>query len=169
MDIMGVPGTRDETLEPQWGVVTRVVSNLTREAGVRAIYLAGSLARGTADTYSDVDLLVSLDAHRMRNLWTHRHQIAHIPQPGILDLDCQWGDPSSLSYAVLQNGVYLDLTLVGGPRTFLRRTPSFCGRRLTLRRLWTRRTMPPFPCPSTPWMMRCGCFDKAFPDKAGKP
>lgn len=115
MDIMGVPGIHDETLEHQWGVVTRVVSNLTREAGVRAIYLAGSLARGTADTYSDVDLLVSLDAQGMRNLWTHRHRIAHIPQPVVLDLDHQWGDPSSLSYAVLyENGVYLDLTLVGG-------------------------------------------------------
>ena len=37
----------------------------------------------------------------------HRHQIANIPQPAILDLDHQWGDPSALSYAVLyETGVY---------------------------------------------------------------
>lgn len=41
-------------------------------------------------------------------MWTHRHHIAHIPRPAILDLDHQWGDLSALSYA-------LDLTLVESP------------------------------------------------------
>lgn len=116
MDFCNVPGFGDEALQPQWDVMTPVVDHLVHEASVRTIYLEGSLARGTADAYSDVDLLVSLDGQKMRDLWTHRHHIAHIPQPTILDLDHQWGDPSALSYAVLyETGVYLDLTFVESP------------------------------------------------------
>ena len=113
---MGIPGIHDKALQPQWDVVTHVVSHLVQQAGVRTIYLEGSLARGTADAHSDVDLLVGLDSHAMRDIWTHRHQIANIPQPATLDLDHQWGDPSALSYAVLyETGVYLDLTFGQSP------------------------------------------------------
>ncbi len=62
------------------------------------------------------DLLVGLDPHAMRDIWTRRHQIAEIPQPAILDLDHQWGDPSALSYAALyETGVYWDLTFGQSP------------------------------------------------------
>ncbi len=116
MDIMGVPGIQDRALQRQWDVMTHVVPNLVQQAGVRTIYLKGFLARGTADAHSDVDLLVGLDSHAMLDLWTHRHQIANIPQSAILDLDHQWGDSSALSYAVLyETGVYLDLTFVQTP------------------------------------------------------
>ena len=48
MDLRGVPGIYNKALQPQWDVMTRVVSNLVQQAGVRTIYLEGSLARGTA-------------------------------------------------------------------------------------------------------------------------
>ncbi|MCL5116275.1 MAG: aminoglycoside 6-adenylyltransferase [Firmicutes bacterium] len=116
MDLRGVPGIYNKALQPQWDVMTRVVSNLVQQAGVRTIYLEGSLARGTADAHSDVDLLVGLDSNAMRDIWTHRHQITNIPLPAILDLNHQWGDPAAFSYAVLyENGVYLDLTFVESP------------------------------------------------------
>ena len=113
MDFSNIPGFADEALQFHWYVTTRVVERLIHETGVRAIYLEGSLARGTADAYSDVDLFVSLDAQGMHDIWEHRQHIANIPHPTIFDLDHQWGDPSALSYAVLYEiGVYLDLTFV---------------------------------------------------------
>ena len=61
-------------------------------------------------------ICLSLDSPAMRDMGTHRHQIANIPQPAILDLDHQWGDPSALSHAVLyETGVYLDLTFGQSP------------------------------------------------------
>lgn len=111
-----LPGLEGPVLEPHREVAVGVIRNLTRAAGVRAIYLEGSLARGTADAYSDVDILVILDSGCRQELWNHRHQIVEIPPDRILDLDHQWGAPSMLSYAVLyETGVYLDLTLVESP------------------------------------------------------
>lgn len=116
MDLVDVPGLHDNAFRAQRDVAAHVVANLVREEGVRTIYLEGSLAKGTGDPYSDVDLLVGVDRERMRDIWLHRQRIAQMPRDPILDLDHQWGDPSSLSYAVLyETGVYLDLTVVESP------------------------------------------------------
>ncbi|NMP23328.1 nucleotidyltransferase family protein [Sulfobacillus harzensis] len=112
MEFKGIPWLSDEALQPHRDLAVRVISNLVQEPGVRTIYLEGSLARGTADAYSDVDLRVVLDPHFMPNMWRNRHRIADIPGQ-IWDLDHQWGDSAQLSYAVLyEPGVYLDLTFV---------------------------------------------------------
>ena len=103
----------DESIQPQHQVVSRVLANLKREPGVRAVSLTGSLAKGTGDAYSDIDLIVGVDPYYTADIWANRHQISAISQHAILDLDHQWGDPSTVSYAVLyETGVYLDLTLV---------------------------------------------------------
>ena len=39
-------------------------------------------------------ICLSLDSPAMRDMGTHRHQIANIPQPPILDLGHQGGDPA---------------------------------------------------------------------------
>lgn len=113
MDRTRIPHTTDKALRPQWDVITEVVSRLIQEPGVRTIHLEGSMAQGSADVHSDVDLLVRVSAHLVHDLWRHRHRIVDIAQNIILDLDHQWGNPSALSYAVLyETGVYLDLTMM---------------------------------------------------------
>ena len=110
-----MPGLADGALKAQRDVVAHVLANLQREPGIRTIGLGGSLARGTADAYSDVDLTVRVDATCMRDVWRHRHRIVAIPRVPVLDLDHQWGDPAVVSYAALyETGVYLDLTFMEG-------------------------------------------------------
>ncbi|MGC8487520.1 MAG: nucleotidyltransferase family protein [Clostridia bacterium] len=96
----------------QHDVLRAIVERIASHPGVMKIYLAGSLASGQADAYSDVDLVVHVDPLWTTQVWMDREQLVAICVERVLDLGHQWGGPD-LSYAVLyQNGVYLDLTFV---------------------------------------------------------
>ncbi len=108
----------------QRAVLMAVAQRSTEHPAVRNLRLKGSLAAGTPDRHSDVDLAVQVDSGSLGALWGARVALTTIGTPLVLDLDHHWGG-SGLSYAVwYDTGVYLDLTLTdqdapeAGPSAF---------------------------------------------------
>ncbi len=128
----------------QRDVLMAVAERFAKHPAVRDLRLIGSLAAGTADRHSDVDLLVRVDPGCLGTLWGARVALVASRVPSVLDLDHQWGGPG-LSYAVLyENGVYLDLTLTDQEASGGQGAPS--------RPLW-HRVGPPCPPEGTPgWL-----------------
>jgi predicted nucleotidyltransferase len=102
-DLSGVPNAL-----PQKRRLAAVAADLWRDPNVCALWLGGSLARGTADAHSDVDLrvAVSLDAFDANNAPASARQLTDAVVAG---LRVPFGDDAVLHHLLLGDGEIYDL------------------------------------------------------------
>jgi predicted nucleotidyltransferase len=93
---------------PQSQTIRELATKLWQDERIRAIWLGGSLAAGTADQYSDIDLRVAvLPADLSR--WKRPDLDALVGSPPLARQFLRFGDDSFLHHLILPNGDILDL------------------------------------------------------------
>ncbi len=89
---------------PQQASIVEAVSNIWPEAGVVAIWVGGSLARGAGDRFSDVDFRVAVTPEQLAPWKTPRFEriFTHTAVAGQAVM--QFGDDAVLHHLLLSNG-----------------------------------------------------------------
>ena len=101
---------------PQRASIVEAASNIWPEAGVVAIWVGGSLARGAGDLFSDVDFRVAVTQDQLAAWKTPRfeHIFTHTTVAGQAVM--QFGDDAVLHHLVLSNGEIFDFFVQSATR-----------------------------------------------------
>ncbi len=101
---------------PQRASIVEAASNLWPEAGVVALWLGGSLARGAGDLFSDVDFRVAVTPEQLAPWKTPRFEriFTHTTVAGQAVM--QFGDDAVLHHLVLSNGEIFDFFVQSAAR-----------------------------------------------------
>lgn len=74
---------------------------------VQAIWVGGSLAAGTGDSYSDIDFRIAVDPTQMKD-WRTPEWDLYLPIPACVHTFLQFGEHALLHHMVLEDGTLLD-------------------------------------------------------------
>jgi hypothetical protein len=101
---------------PQRASIVEAASNIWPEAGVVALWLGGSLARGAGDRFSDIDFRVAVMPDQLAPWKTPRfeHIFTHTAIVGQAVM--QFGDDAVLHHLVLSNGEIFDFFVQSATR-----------------------------------------------------
>src|SRR5262245_57193575 len=107
-------------------LLERIVNHFSCDRRLPAGWLEGSLADGSADSYSDIDLHLYVSDDAWEEVWAQRRTIVEQCAPALVSMDIV--------------GVYAVAALMEGPvklDVFYERSSSFASRRrVALKRLW---------------------------------
>ncbi len=101
---------------PQRASIVEAASNIWPDAGIVALWLGGSLARGTGDLFSDVDFRVAVTPEqlapwkipRLEHIFTHTALVGQAVM--------QFGDDAVLHHLMLSNGEIFDFFVQSATR-----------------------------------------------------
>ncbi len=93
---------------PQSQTIREMATRLWQDERIRAIWLGGSFAAGTADQYSDIDLRVAVLPADLSS-WERPDLDALVGGPPLARQFLRFGDDSFLHHLILPNGDILDL------------------------------------------------------------
>lgn len=100
----------------QQAAMDDLVKACSKDSSVLAIFVKGSIARGEADAYSDVDLYCIVDPVVMPTFLKGRLTLLESHRPLLYWSEANFGAPQIV--AVYDNGLHVDLyTLTEGPKT----------------------------------------------------
>lgn len=94
----------------QWEAVEVILEAAKQCPEVKAVFLKGSLAEGTADEYSDVDFYCLVDAMHVQPFLKKRLQLLEKYRPLIFHSESNFVGPQIV--AVFDNGLHFDLYTV---------------------------------------------------------
>jgi predicted nucleotidyltransferase len=97
---------------PQSQTIRELATRLWQDKHIRAIWLGGSFAAGTADQYSDIDLRVAVLPADLSS-WERPDLDALVGAPPLARQFLRFGDNSFLHHLILPNGDILDLLVQG--------------------------------------------------------
>jgi len=130
---------------PQRASIVEAASNIWPEAGVVALWVGGSLARGAGDRFSDVDFRVAVAPEQLALWKTPRfeHIFTHTTVAGQAVM--QFGDDAVLHHLVLSNGEIFDFFVQSATRLPTREPLLILGCRSDefKRRLFQQNDIPP--------------------------
>ncbi len=114
---------------PQRASIVEAASNIWPDAGIVALWLGGSLARGTGDLFSDVDFRVAVTPEqlapwkipRLEHIFTHTALVGQAVM--------QFGDDAVLHHLMLSNGEIFDFFVQSATRLPTREPLLILGRR----------------------------------------
>jgi hypothetical protein len=93
---------------PQRETIMEAASNIWPHAGVVALWIGGSLARGAGDTFSDVDFRVAVTLDHLDPWKSPRFEQIFTHAPVVGRGSMQFGDDAILHHLVLSNGIIFD-------------------------------------------------------------
>src|SRR5579859_206688 len=93
---------------PQSQTIRAVASRLWRDERIVAIWLGGSLAAGTADPYSDIDLRIAVAPSDITS-WEAPDLDTFLGGPPLARQFLRFGESSFLHHLIVQNGDIIDL------------------------------------------------------------
>src|SRR5947208_86946 len=104
---------------PHQSVISQLAARLAERNGVVAIWLGGSIARGNADEYSDIDLRVAVNSE-VFGAWKNP-QLEQVLGRAVVGLKSQsWGEDGVLHHLMLGSGEIVDLFVM----TTMRENPE---------------------------------------------
>jgi hypothetical protein len=101
---------------PQRATICDVASALWQQAGVIAVWLGGSLARGAGDAYSDVDLRVAVAPIDLPSWEEPPFEQIFVHAPVVGHQFLRFGDDALLHHLILANGVLFDFYVQSAER-----------------------------------------------------
>ncbi|HAF66468.1 MAG: nucleotidyltransferase domain-containing protein [Bacillota bacterium] len=104
-------------MQVQWEAVETILQAVKQCPEIKAAFLKGSLAKGIADEYSDVDFYCLVDTARLEQFLKKRLEILESYRPVIYHSESDFVGPQLV--AVFDNGLHFDLytvTLEAFPR-----------------------------------------------------
>ncbi len=92
---------------PQVAVLRRAVEHLAADTNVRAVWLGGSFAVGSADRFSDVDLRIAVNTSHLSQ-WRALDCTSIFGQDRLGGIFLPFGDEAFLHHLVLEDGTIFD-------------------------------------------------------------